>query len=298
MAKAIASNPRKVSLMRFAIKLMAAMPSFLSKALARFLAWYSRVSDSRSARTSRINIAYCLPELNSEQQKILLKKSLRHSAGLLPEIACIWNDPCSANKIQNVFGEQEVKAHLESGQSIMITGAHIGNWEIALFYLGMSFEFTCMYRRPRYLELDEVICQGRGKNTTKMVPGDAKGIRQFLKALKNSEVAALLSDQEPGGDSGIFAPFFRKPAKTMDLIQKIQKKSSAKLYQIAAIKNHSGKYDVHLEAIAVDSIEDPLEYATKVNLELENMVRRFPEQYQWSYKRFKSTEDGKPNIYR
>ncbi len=262
-----------------------------------FMARLAMLFNSRSYYVSKVNIGICYPDRSQAWQKKLAKESLIHTFKIAPEIAKAWLRPCIEDWLDQVYGADKIKQDIANGQGILITGSHIGNWEVALFYLGKTFDFTCMYRKPRYQELDEIICKGRCKNTTAMVPGDSKGLREFLKVLKDCKVAALLSDQEPGGNTGVFVPFFGKKAKTMNLIQKVQKKANAKIYQIAAIQKPCGKYDIFLPVVDIDPELSEQEYSEKLNLELEKMIRDYPEQYQWSYKRFKTTEDGSKNPY-
>ncbi|NVJ64952.1 MAG: lysophospholipid acyltransferase family protein [Gammaproteobacteria bacterium] len=291
------SKPIKTQLVYGLIWLFAKLPLGFTQWLMGLFARLAMLLNSRSYHVSLVNIGLCFPDLSAHEQKVLAQKSLLHTFKIAPEIAKAWLNPCIQDWIENVYGEASIQEDLANGHGVLITGSHLGNWEVALFYLGKTFDFTCMYRKPRYQELDDIICKGRCKNTTVMVPGDAKGLREFLKVLKACKVAALLSDQEPGGDTGVFVPFFGQEAKTMDLIQKIQKKSKAKLYQIAAIKNANGKYDIHLPSIEIDTELSAADYASQLNLELEKIIRKYPEQYQWSYKRFKTTQDGSANPY-
>ncbi len=298
MSKKTESRPFKVRLIYGFLWLIARIPLFISQPVMSFLARVAILVKSRSYRFSAINIDICFPEKTSKEKKELVKKSLIHTFRIAPEIAKAWLKPCIADWLGEVHGEEAIKKDLANGKGILITGSHIGNWEVALFYLGKTFDFTCMYRKPRYQEMDDIICKGRCKNTTVMVPGDSNGFKAFLMALKKCKVAALLSDQEPGKHTGIFAPFFGHPAKTMDLIQKIEAKTNTSVYQIAAIKSHAGKYDIYLEPINIDSELSEVEYATKLNLELESMIRKFPEQYQWSYRRFKLQPAGRSSLYK
>ena len=145
--------------------------------------------------------------------------------------------------------------------------------------------------------MDEVINVGRCQNDTTMVKGDSRGVMHLIKVLKDGEVAAVLSDQEPGRRAGVFVPFCGKDALTMTIVQRIQQKSGSDLFQIAAIKNEHGLYDIHLIPIDIDSEQDEVSYARDVNGHLEAVIRQYPEQYQWSYKRFKTTACGGPNPY-
>jgi len=296
--KAVTSSPAKVFLIRVFIRLCSIMPKQAGRWLGKQFAAVSTRRKNRAYSTSVTNVAVCLPELDQEQQQKIVYESLVNTGQLFAEAAKIW---CQSNPewwIDNIYGEKAVKETLNQGKGVLITGAHIGNWEAALYYLGSRYNFHCMYRPPRHLEMDKVICKGRCKNSTTMVKGNSKGVMHLIDVLQQGSVAAILSDQEPGRRAGIFVPFFGKPALTMTLIQKVQQKSNAEVYQIAAIRNATGRFDIHLEPLHMDPSLDELAYATEVNQHLEAMIRRFPEQYQWSYKRFKTTVDGSKNIYK
>lgn len=295
--KASESSPIKVRLIYGLMWTFAKLPLWFSQVFMSLLARLAILINSRAYHVSKINISICFPELSEKEQQALVKKSLSHTFKIAPEIAKAWFKSDINNWIENVYGVESIQQDLAQGKGILITGSHIGNWEVALYYLGANFKFSCMYRKPRQQELDQVMTKGRGKNKTKMLPGNGKGLREFLKALKAGEMAALLSDQEPGTDTGLFVPFFGKKAKTMDLIQSMQKRTAAKVYQVAAIKNENGKYDIYLPELEINPELSMDEYATQLNLELESFIKKFPEQYQWSYKRFKTTEDGSPNPY-
>ncbi|NVK21704.1 MAG: lysophospholipid acyltransferase family protein [Kangiellaceae bacterium] len=296
--KVVQSDAKKVALIRGALRLFAWLPLSVGRALGSAMMKFGKLTNSRAYRTTKTNIETCLPELTDKQQQELINKSLQSTGSLFAEVAKTWVKPQSIQWVDNIYGLEQVSASLQNGKGVLFTGAHVGNWEVALYFLGDQFTFNCMYRPPRQLEMDEVISKGRSQNETKMLRGDLKGVMQMIKALKQGEVAALLSDQEPGRKSGIYVPFFGKKALTMNLVQKMQQKSGAELYQIAAIRNQQGRFDIYMEPIKIDVEQDEKSYAEQINLTLEAMIKRFPEQYQWSYKRFKSTEDGSPNIYK
>ncbi|WP_417445581.1 lysophospholipid acyltransferase family protein [Kangiella sp.] len=296
--KAVTSSPTKVFFIRTMIRVFSIMPRSFGRWMGRFFAKVSRWNKSRAFTTSKTNLEICLPNLTNQQKETIIDKSLAHTGRLFSEAAKIWCNNNAESWIDSIHGEEEVKATLSQGKGVLVTGAHIGNWEVALYYLGSRYKFHCMYRPPRQLEMDEVICKGRCKNSTTMVAGNSRGVLHLIESLKAGDVAAILSDQEPGQRAGIFVPFFGKPALTMTLVQKVQQKSNADVYQIAAIRNEQGTFDIHLEPLNMEPELDALTYATKLNQHLENIILRFPEQYQWSYKRFKTTEDGSKNVYR
>ncbi|GAA4346487.1 lauroyl acyltransferase [Kangiella taiwanensis] len=295
--KAIQSDPLKVKVICTLMSFFAAMPSFVGSGFAKLFAMCSRLFKTRAYSTSMMNLNLCLLDKAPSERKRIAYESLKHTGKLFFEASKIWRKCQGERFIGSVKGEDKVRDCLEQGKGVLITGAHIGNWEVALYYLGSRFPFHCMYRPPRQKEMDEVINVGRCQNDTTMVKGDSRGVMHLIKVLKNGEVAAVLSDQEPGRRAGVFVPFCGKDALTMTIVQRIQQKSGSDLFQIAAIKNEHGLYDIHLIPIDIDSEQDEVSYARDVNGHLEAVIRQNPEQYQWSYKRFKTTACGGPNPY-
>ena len=109
----------------------------------------------------------------------------------------------------------------------------------------------------------------------------------------------MLPDQDPGQNGGEFAPFFGIEANTMTQANKLLKKSGAiGIFCIAKRLEHARGYVINIsrasEAIAGDDVQQSI---TVMNADLERVILECPEQYQWSYKRFKTRPNGQRNIY-
>jgi KDO2-lipid IV(A) lauroyltransferase len=110
-----------------------------------------------------------------------------------------------------------------------------------------------------------------------------------------------LPDQEPKADRGsVFAPFFGVPAFTMLLVNRLARRTGARVVFLFAerLPGAQGFWLHCLEAPEGVDAEDDVEAATALNLGVERCVRVCPEQYVWSYKRFRSRPGGGPHPYR
>jgi KDO2-lipid IV(A) lauroyltransferase len=110
-----------------------------------------------------------------------------------------------------------------------------------------------------------------------------------------------LPDQEPKADKGsVFAPFFGVPAFTMLLVNRLARKTGARVVFLFAERLPGSKgYALHcLPAPEGIDSNDDAEAATALNLGVEQCVRICPEQYVWAYKRFRSQPDGSRHPYR
>lgn len=140
--KAVTSSPTKVFLIRSMIRIFSVLPVFVGRWIAYIFAKVSRWTKSRAYVTSKTNIELCLPELTKEQQQEIIHQSLINTGRLFTEAAKVWCRKDAEKWLDNIYGEEAVKATLESGKGVLITGAHLGNWEVALYYLAVAISFT------------------------------------------------------------------------------------------------------------------------------------------------------------
>ena len=124
-----------------------------------------------------------------------------------------------------------------------------------------------------------------------MARADKTGILKIQRALKNNELIGMLPDQDPGKEGGIMSPFFNKEANTMTLLAKIANKNDLQVLMFWAKRLPKGRgYELNLEPVDLNLNGETLEERVlSMNRCVEDLIRRIPEQYMWSYKRFKST---------
>lgn len=264
------------------------------------LGWLMTVIPNRSRHVTKVNVRLCFPEMRAEQQQYLVKNSLIEMGKTIAEISPMWqwDKKQLFQTIKSVEGEELLEQALLKNKGVILAAPHLGCWELLGHYLADKYPTTCMYQKPKIKQLDSIIRKGRERFGVKLVPTDSHGIRSMLKSVKNNELICILPDQEPSAGNGVFVPFFDVNAYSMILISRLAKKTGATVLTIYAkrLKNGQG-YDVvfkPLDQINTESIEDSVIY---LNNEIEKCVCEIPEQYQWSYKRFRTQpmdESGKP----
>jgi KDO2-lipid IV(A) lauroyltransferase len=100
----------------------------------------------------------------------------------------------------------------------------------------------------------------------------------------------LLPDQAPGAGEGVWAEFFGRPAYTMTLVRRLQLRSGAAVVMAFAERLPAGRgYRLYFEELPTEGLDE-----TRLNRAVEAQVRRRPEQYLWSYNRYKIPAGAKP----
>lgn len=172
-------------------------------------------------------------------------------------------------------------------RGVIILTPHIGSFEVGGRAYASVAPITVLYKAPRRADLHELLKVARTHPRMTMVPADTGGVRALLRALRRGEAVGILPDQVPSAGDGIWAPFFGRAAFTMTLPSRLAQKTGAPVYLVASWRRPFGRgWD--LEFSKLDRLPTP----EAINGELETIIRRRPQQYVWSYNRYKGPSPG------
>ena len=275
------------------IRLFLALCSFLplraNHSFGAFLGKLLFIFSSDAKNASKQNLKICFPSLNEGDLQNLLKKVLIETGKNLTESGLIWNQSFkeNSNLIRNIYGEK----YLDSSEKTILLVPHIGCWEITGRVIADKRKITFMYRPLRSSKQNDYLLARRNQGNLTMASADSTGILKIQRALNNGELIGILPDQDPGEEGGIMAPFFDKDVNTMTLLARLAKKHNAQVLMFWAKRLENGRgYDLNFEPVDLSINGDDLESYVKVmNKSIESLVRKTPEQYMWSYRRFKSS---------
>lgn len=274
----------------FLFKLLARLPLPLLHGLGIALGWLVYWAPGRHARRMRDNVfesGLCRP---GRDCKRLLRQAIGESGKAIVELLPVWLRPYEnvVKLVKGTSGWDHIDAARAAGQGIILIGPHIGCFEIINLYYASLHPFTAMYKPPRKAVLASLMLAGRQRGQATLVPTDLSGVRAQLAALKRHEAIGILPDQVATGGDGVWAPFFGRPAYTPTLVASLQRKTGAAAFFIAAERLSWGR-GYHLHVFPLNEIlpEDKTAAATRINQGVEEVVRRFPAQYLWSYNRHK-----------
>jgi KDO2-lipid IV(A) lauroyltransferase len=275
------------------IRLFLAFCSFLplkaNHSFGAFLGYLLFIFNSDLKNASWQNLKICFPNLDKDNQKALLKKSLIETGKNLTESGLIWNQSFkeNVNLIRKINGEK----YLEGSKKTILLVPHIGCWEITGRVVAEKRKATFMYRPLRSVKQNEYLFARRNQGNLTMASADRSGILKIQRALSNGELVGILPDQDPGDEGGIMAPFFNKEVNTMTLLARLTQKHNAQVLMFWAKRLDKGRgYDLNFEPVNLSKDGDDLESCVKVmNRSIESLVKKIPEQYMWGYKRFKSS---------
>jgi len=251
--------------------------------------------------TARTNLKLCFPEWDEARREQLVRDCLQETAKAALESGALWLWPTDRvlRLVQQVSGGDLLEHAMAQGKGVILAIPHLGAWEVVGLYGSKRWPMTSLYRPPRMQALDGMIRGGRERAGAKLVPTDAGGVRALYKALNRGELVAILPDQDPDRESGVFADFFGVQANTMTLLSRLAHKTAAAVFFTYAERLPDGAgYHLHIVPAPEQlSDKDAMTAAKSLNESVEHCARTLPAQYQWSYKRFKTRPAGEKKIY-
>lgn len=261
--------------------------------------WWGQHTQGKRQRIGATNIALCFPEKSSKERATLLQKNWLEMGKSLFETPYYWQR-ASADQIRHVIQAEPAKALLdaafEQNKGLIVAAPHLGSWEILGLWLSMEYGITSLYR-PQKGALETEILAARERFGANLVPTDTHGVRTLLAALKHNQMIGILPDQDPPRASGVFVQFFGALANTTTLLPKLAQRSKAPVFIVWLERKNRG-YKLHCQTADNGIYANDITTATTaMNRTIEHCVSQRPEQYWWTYPRFRRLPNGEHRQY-
>lgn len=245
-------------------------------------------------RVIESNLATAFPGRDEAWRRRVGRECYRHFGRTLVEMARWVRRPLAeAGEIVRVSGIERLRAALARGRGVVVLTAHLGNWEVGPTVARLhGFPFTSVYQRVRNPYLDAAVRQIRTLHAQGLVDR-GMGLRGAIRALQRNEMVGMLADQD-AGPSGVFVPFFGRPAATMRGPAELAHRTGAAILPMFVLRRDGDMYEVIVEEeIVVERAGPREEEVRRITLSytraLEARIREAPEQYFWFHKRWKTS---------
>ncbi len=216
--------------------------------------------------------------------KRIMRRNIAETGKGMLETFAIWFRPHQRvlQWVKACRGWEHVDAALAAGRGIIFLTPHLGCFEITSLYYASRYPISVLYRPPRKAWLAPLIHAGRVRGQITLAPTNLKGVRGLLQGLKRGEAIGILPDQVPSVGEGEWAPYFGRPAYTMTLVNRLAASTRATILMAFGERLPRGQgFVIHIEPLA------KCETTADLNAAVEAVVRRCPQQYLWSYPRYK-----------
>lgn len=289
---------------RSVLAIVGALPTRTAMRFGEMLgrAGYLLAGDLR--RTADVNLTLAFPEKTPEERRAIARgcfESLGRELGLFSKF--------SNGAMKSVFPliEEEGWEHFEAARDlnngvILFTG-HLGAWELTSYGFSLlGHRFTFLVRRIDNEKIEELVDRYRRSFGNKTLD-KLSAARMMVKLLRGGESVGLLPDLNTLDDEAIFVDFFGVPAATNFLVAKIALRTRSPIVPVFAPWDRSrGKYLLQvLPPLSIEYTgnedEDVRNLTAEFTKVIEAHIRRYPEQWLWVHKRWKTRPPGEPGIY-
>lgn len=276
---------------------LAGFPLGVIQGLGFMLGWLVYGLSPTYRRRLRENLGRSGVCHNDEEFHRLLKLAVGESGKGVTELIAVWFR--SLDRVETLVTEcvgwEHVEAARAEGRGIIFLTPHMGCFDISALYVARRLPITVLYRPPKLAWLEPPMVAGRARGGVTLAPTDLKGVRTLFRALKRGQAVGLLPDQAPGVGEGVWTDFFGRAAYTMTLAGRLAEASGAAVLPVYARRLARGRGYAMVIKPKLALPAEPAAAAAAVNRAVETLVRECPEQYLWSYNRYKMPAGaGKP----
>lgn len=245
-------------------------------------------------KVTRDNLSHAYPEFSPARIENIVKGCYRHFGTFLAEFARI---PLLSMENVDDLVESDDRDVLDQSQArgrggIIVSG-HLGNWELmgaSIAVLGYPVSYIVTdQQNPKVDRLMDRIRETAGAKIFKR----KEAVKGVIKALRNNELVAILSDQD-AHEAGAFVPFFGRLASTPRGAATFALRTRADLISVESYRQGIGKLRVIHKFVSQENLPDDrdeaiIELTRRFTEYLENAVRRHPEQWFWMHRRWKTS---------
>ena len=271
-------------------------------ALARRLAGVARHLARRERRVALANLDFAYGgALTPERRDAILRGSFENAARTILDV--VWFSRDNAARIRQwVRLSPELTARLTERRAQIVVTAHLGNWEAlgqALTAAGAPLlSVAAPLANPA---VDRLFLRQR-ELTGQIVIPRAGAVARMLRHLQAGGKVGMLLDQNTiPAHGGVFVRFFGWPAPISTAAAVLALRAQAEICFIYCLPEDDGGYRGVLSAVIPPSEfgrdrspEAVRRLTQRISDLTEAAVRRHPELWLWTYKRWRLVEPGWP----
>jgi len=192
-----------------------------------------------------------------------------------------------------VVNMDRVQSAAKSGRGTILLTGHFGDWELSSLVASVvGFPIMVLAREQKMRRLNELLNRLRESNGCKVI-GKGISVKSILRALYERNIVGILSDQD-AGKNGVFVDFFGRPASCHAGPFEMAQRTNSLILPNFIVRTKGACHKLFLEeyidlkdsSSSMDDIKQGVQEFTNL---LERYIRKYPDQWLWLHKRWKST---------
>ncbi|HKD84744.1 MAG TPA: lysophospholipid acyltransferase family protein [Terriglobales bacterium] len=258
----------------------------------------------RLRRVGRRNLEMAFPGKSPAERRQILR-GVYISLGRLLGEACLFPTYTRENssEIATYQGFENFEAAEKRGKGVLLLTAHLGGWEVGSFFHSLQGHPMHIVVRPLdNPHVDALVSRYRSLHGNTMI-GKQEFARGLISAMRRNETVGILMDTNMTPPQGVFVDFFGIPACSASGLARIALHSDATVVPAftiwdAALRKYRVEFDRAVElAHTGDEEADAVANTARFTKAIESYIRRYPDQWLWVHRRWKTRPPGQPALY-
>ena len=259
-------------------------------------------------RTGHKNLEIAFPEKSIAERTVILRGTMENLGRVLGELSQIhkYTRARLAELIDFDLDEESKALYARQkaeGRGVLITTGHLGNWEMLVLGFAALYEPISYLARPLdNPKIDDMLNSLRTRFGNTPI-NKTNSAMLAIRILREGGILGILSDVNAHPKEGVFVPFFNVSACTTSGAAMLAIRSNAFIYPTFCVwdketKRYKIVHGALLEPmITHDRKRDIIETTALYTVEIERIIRAYPDQWMWIHRRWKTRPPGETEIY-
>ncbi len=246
------------------------------------------------------NLCLCFPEMPEAEREELARRHFKAFGRSFLERSLLWWAPSQRLcQIVSIEGREHLERERARKQTVILLVPHFVGLDMGWTRLTLELDMVSIYANQKNLLFNAALLKGRTRFGDSTLLSRQEGTRQAIRAMRAGRPFYYLPDMDYGQRDTIFVPFFGVPTATITGLSRLARLADAVVLPVVTRMLPNGQgYVVNIGPPWADFPGKSIEADTlRMNAFIESEVRRFPEQYFWLHKRFKTRPPGEKSLY-
>jgi KDO2-lipid IV(A) lauroyltransferase len=285
------------------LKIVGALPRPLARAAGISIAWTVYLLHGKLRRVGMRNLELAFPDKSRGERKKILRGVFTSLGRQIAEV-CLFPKYTRENVSKTVVyeGFENFERALARGKGVLFLTGHLGAWELSAFAHSLyGYPLNIVMRPLDNPYLDRLAREYRTMHGNKAVDKDfARGL---IAAMRKGQTVGVLMDTNMIASQGVFVDFFDIPACTAAGVARVARKTDASVVPGFTIwdpvlQKYRLRFDPPVELVRTGNTEaDVVANTAKFTKVIEDYVRKYPDQWLWVHRRWKTRPEGEKGLY-
>ena len=287
-----------------ALKSLGILPRPLARAAGALITRVAFFLRPPLRRAAVFNLRLAFPDLSDGERRRILRSLVRQVGWMAGEFSQFPR--YTRERIERIVvldGFENFDSAQRLGKGVLFLTGHTSAWELAPFAQALyGYPLHFLVRPIDNSRVEALVNRYRCLSGNTPIEKN-KSARAMLQILRAGGTVGILIDQNTSPEEGVFVDFFGVPACTTSGLARIALRTEATVVPgFLFWDEHMRKYRLRFEpAIELqrtgDEPRDIVENTARFTRAVEEYVRRYPDQWLWVHKRWRTRPPGERPIY-